>query len=418
MNLITRNEDKLNPVKTIATLFALFYCNVERIYIFWASRLRGGYEMYLKKAVTEIKIAAVHIAAVTFVVVLICISFALPSHAASNISVVVDNNLVVFDTQPIVENGRTLVPLRAIAEAAGMDVAYNEADRSIMITKTEKLMKIPLDPIDTYIIGKTHVVKLTLGNNEALVNGKIMRLEVPAKTIDGRTVVPLRFISDAMDMDVIWSPTGLGVLNKKPGVLIGTRLRGSAPLAGEGIFPSVSTEIISVVNDKGGSVALGMDVTEMQRSFGDPVFAWGRGVPSPQMRYEYGDNISSVAEIGNAYAEIGCTLGKVTVIQLGPGSGSLFKTGAGIAVGEPASSITKFYAGSELYLKEFISNGHILLVYSGNTLKYALSQSDASMADYSKSDVTHVLDFNISNDIIEAIAIADVATARELSGGS
>jgi hypothetical protein len=231
-------------------------------------------------------------------------------------------------------------------------------------------------------------------------------------------MVPLRFISEAMDMDVIWSPAGLGVLDGNSGALISTRLRGSAPLAGEDIFPTVSPEIISVTDSKGNSVTLGMDVTEMQQNLGDPVLAWGRGVPSPQIRYEYGENISSIADTGNAYAEISCSLGKVTVIQLGPDSGSKLKTGAGVAVGDPAANIAKAYEGSENYLQKYDANGHIILAYVGNTLKNAVSIGETFMSDYSGSDITHVVDFVINNDKIESIAIADIVSARELSTGS
>ncbi|MEL4106469.1 copper amine oxidase N-terminal domain-containing protein [Oscillospiraceae bacterium WX1] len=346
--------------------------------------------------------------------IFICIIVTNCMHAAKNISVVVDNNLVVFDTPPYIVNGQVLVPLRDIAEAAGMKVDYDENTRTATITKTEKLMKIPLDSTNPYVDGKTHIVTLTLNSDTATVDGSTIQLDVPAMAVRGSVMVPLRFIFEAMDMDVIWSSIGAGVLDGKAGFLIGTRLRGSAPLAGESLFPTVSPEIISVIDSKGNTVSLGMDVTEMQQNLGEPAFVWGRGVPSPQSRYEYGENISSTADIGNAYAEIGCSLGKVTVIQLGPGSGANLKTGTGVAVGDPASSIAKAYDGSESYLQKHDANGHIILAYIGNTLKYAVSISGAVQSDYSDSDITHVIDFIIKDDRIEAIAITDIVSAREL----
>jgi hypothetical protein len=300
-----------------------------------------------------------------------------------------------------------------------MKVDYDDNTRTVTLTKTETLMKIPLDSNTPYVDGKTHTVTLTLDSDTAAVDGSTIRLDIPARSVSGRTMVPLRFISEAMDMDVIWSPTGLGVLVGNPGALISTRLRGSAPLAGEDIFPTVSSEIISVTDSKGNSVALGMDVTEMQQNLGDPALAWGRGVPAPQTRYEYGENISSIEDIGNAYAEISCSLGKVTVIMLGPDSGSKLKTGAGVAVGDPAANIAKAYEGSESYLQKYDVNGDIILAYAGNTLKYAVCISDdASVPDYSGNDITHEVAFKINNDKIEVIAIADIVSARELSTGS
>lgn len=368
-------------------------------------RRRGRIEMKLKKLF------------VASFALFISIYFALPTLAAESISVVVDNHPVVFDTARFIENDRLIVPLRAVAEAAGMKVDYDDNTRSVTITKTEKLMKIPLDSTNPYVDGKTHIVALTIDSDTAICDGSIIRLDVPARIVGGRTMVPLRFISEAMDMDVIWSHAGLGVLDGNAGVLISTRLRGSAPIAGESLFQTVSPEIISIVDCKDNAVALGMDVTEMHQNLGEPVFAWGNGVPAPQTRYEYGENISSIADFGNIYAEIGCTLGKITVIQLGPGSGSNLKTGAGVAVGDPATNIEKAYDISEIYNEKYDGNGHIILAYTGNTLKYAMSIGVPFMSDYSESDVTHVLDFTITDGKIEAIAIADVVSARELLAG-
>lgn len=348
----------------------------------------------------------------------ISIYFPIPTQASGSISVVVDNNPVVFDTTPFIEKGQLIVPLRAIAEAAGMKVDYDDNTRSVTLTKTEKLMKIPLDSANPYIDGKTHIVTLTLGSDTATADGSTIQLDVPARIVDGRTMVPVRFISEAMDMDVIWSSAGLGVLGGTSGVLISSRLRGSAPLTGEGLFPAISSKIVSVVDSKGNAVALGMDVTEMYQNLGAPVIAWGRGIPAPQIRYEYGKNISSSADLFlNTYAEIGCTLGRITVIQLRTGSASYLKTAAGVAVGDPATNIMKAYEGTESYLQKYDAYGHILLEYVGNTLKYAMSFGVPFLSDYSESDITHVIDFTITNGNIDAISIADVATARELSAG-
>jgi len=344
----------------------------------------------------------------------ISIHFALPTLAAESISVVVDNKPVIFDAEPFIENGRVIVPLRAIAEAAGIKVDYDDNTRSVTLTKTEKLIKIPLDSTNPYVVGKTHIVTLTLDSDTATVDGSEIRLDVPARLVEGRTMVPLRFISEAMDMDVIWSPTGLGVLNGNSGVLISNRLRGSAPLAGESLFQTVSPKIISIVDCKDNAIALGMDVTEMHQNLGAPVFAWGRGVPAPQTLYEFGESISNATALGNIYAEMGCTLGKLTVIQLGPGSESKLKTGAGVAVGDPATNIEKAYDVSKIHNEKFDGNGHIILAYTGNTLKYAVSIGVPFLPDYTESDITHVLDFTITDGKIETIVIADVVSAREL----
>lgn len=89
-----------------------------------------------------------------------------------------------FDVSPVVEEGRSLVPLRAIVEALGADVKWDPDTRTITINRGDK------------------EVKLTLEQKIAYVNGQPVELDVPAKAIEGRTVVPLRFLGQGLDMNV------------------------------------------------------------------------------------------------------------------------------------------------------------------------------------------------------------------------
>jgi Copper amine oxidase N-terminal domain. len=339
----------------------------------------------------------------------------LPTAAEENILVVVDNNTVEFDSPPYRENNRLIVPLRAIAEAAGIKVDYDSSTQTITLTKTEKLIKIPLDSKNPYVDGKKHIVKLTIDSDQAYVDDTEIKLDVSARIVNNRTMVPLRFISESFDMDVIWNPDGIGITYGSTSVLIGTRLRGSAPLSGEIFFKTVEPEIISIVNSNGKVLTLGMDVTELKPILGEPSFAWGRGVPAPQLRYEYGENISSTSDIGKVYAEIGCTLGKVTVIKLGPVSSSKLKTAAGVAVGDPAKNIIAAYAGTDNFLSEINTDGHVILAYTGNTLKYAACISNNSKFECNENDITHMLDFVITNGKITTISIADIISAIDLA---
>lgn len=79
-----------------------------------------------------------------------------------------------------------MVPLRGIFEALKADVVYDGATRSIQATKG------------------TRVVQLQLGSRTAIIDGKTMFLDVPADTIGGRTMVPLRFVSESLGADVKW----------------------------------------------------------------------------------------------------------------------------------------------------------------------------------------------------------------------
>lgn len=102
------------------------------------------------------------------------------------IKVMLNNKRIVFDQPPVLENGRTLVPLRAIFEAMGAFVEWDEATKTLMSQRN----------------GKT--ISLTLGNTKAMIGNKPYYLDVPAKAIQGRTLVPVRFIAESFDCHVSW----------------------------------------------------------------------------------------------------------------------------------------------------------------------------------------------------------------------
>ena len=69
----------------------------------------------------------------TLVLCLSVTAFAEPVFEDMNVTVELDGNVLEFDKKPLVESGRTLVPLRAISDAMGVDVMWDDA------TSTAKL---------------------------------------------------------------------------------------------------------------------------------------------------------------------------------------------------------------------------------------------------------------------------------------
>ena len=104
------------------------------------------------------------------------------------LDVLYNDDTVDFDVEPIIENGRTLVPLRAIFETMGCAVYYSVDDgKEIVCARRAN---------DNLLI--------TIGENKMYFNGNQISLDVPAKIKDGRTLVPLRAISEAFECEVNW----------------------------------------------------------------------------------------------------------------------------------------------------------------------------------------------------------------------
>ncbi len=98
------------------------------------------------------------------------------------------------EVAPIVEDGRTLVPVRFIAESLGAEVAWDDA------TQTATLKK------------DTTSVSITIGQNKMTVNGREVALDVPAQLKNERTLLPLRAVSDALGKQVLWGGDESGLI--------------------------------------------------------------------------------------------------------------------------------------------------------------------------------------------------------------
>ena len=95
---------------------------------------------------------------------------------------------------PVIENERTLVPLRAIFEAMRMKVGWDSETSTITAT------------------GKGNSITMQANNPQATVNGKTIFMDVPPKIIDGRTLVPVRFIAESLGATVEWDENSQTVI--------------------------------------------------------------------------------------------------------------------------------------------------------------------------------------------------------------
>ena len=99
----------------------------------------------------------------------------------------VDNEYVKYDVAPIVENDRVLVPVRAIAETLEMEVSWDA-----------KAQKVTLS-------GANKIIELIIGKKEASVDGDTVQIDIPARIVNGRTMVPLRFVGESLGKNVYYN---------------------------------------------------------------------------------------------------------------------------------------------------------------------------------------------------------------------
>lgn len=111
---------------------------------------------------------------------------ALSVSAAGATSLVVDGTNVQTDVPPVIVDGRTLVPVRALFESLSATVGWEESTQTATATK-----------------GST-VISMQIGNTTAYVNGVAKTLDVPAQTIEGRTMAPARFVAESLNATVNW----------------------------------------------------------------------------------------------------------------------------------------------------------------------------------------------------------------------
>ncbi|OCT17160.1 hypothetical protein A8709_24585 [Paenibacillus pectinilyticus] len=108
---------------------------------------------------------------------------------SSQVSVDINGAVQKFEQAPVIVNGSTFTPLRAIFEAMGAKVDYEAATRTVTATKG------------------TTTVKLTLDQTTVYVNGKATQLEEPARLVNGYTLAPARFVGETFGGIVNWNGT-------------------------------------------------------------------------------------------------------------------------------------------------------------------------------------------------------------------
>lgn len=124
-------------------------------------------------------------------------AFSVESAPPQEISVIVNGNKIMFDQPPVLLNDRTLVPLRAIFEALGATVDWNDETQTVTAFKEDT------------------VISLTIESNILTENNNKVMMDVPAILMNGRTLVPARAVAEAFKCNVDWDETTQTVIITK-----------------------------------------------------------------------------------------------------------------------------------------------------------------------------------------------------------
>lgn len=102
------------------------------------------------------------------------------------IRIMVDLKPIQSPVAPYVKDGRTMIPLRVIAESLNVKVEWDEKESRIDLRRLNDK------------------IQLWIGKKEALKNDQTLAFDVAPEIVDGRTFVPLRFVVEAFGAKVSW----------------------------------------------------------------------------------------------------------------------------------------------------------------------------------------------------------------------
>ncbi|MFS0724890.1 copper amine oxidase N-terminal domain-containing protein [Paenibacillus sp. 1P07SE] len=108
--------------------------------------------------------------------------------AEEKINVYVDREPVAFAVQPKIQNGATIVQLRPLFEALGIELDWQAASKTVRGKKGDSSFSLVID------------------SSKATVNGQSVTLDSPGRISGSHTLVPLRFVGEATGAAVGWNP--------------------------------------------------------------------------------------------------------------------------------------------------------------------------------------------------------------------
>lgn len=109
------------------------------------------------------------------------------AYAAKEVKIEIDGKAMVPKDMPaVIIDGRTMLPMRQIAQELGCEVNWNEAAKQI------------------YVMRGSDIIVFTVDSKTGYENGKEFTMDVPATIVNDRTMLPVRVLADALHLNIKW----------------------------------------------------------------------------------------------------------------------------------------------------------------------------------------------------------------------
>lgn len=127
--------------------------------------------------------------------------------AQSGIAVTINGKEIEFDQEPIAENNRTLVPIRPVCEALGADVYWNDLRKTVVIVRNETKLFLTLNSAQCFVAKTNDYERIfdALEDETETKYVKLIELEAAPKTLNGRTLLPIRAVCEELGATVNWN---------------------------------------------------------------------------------------------------------------------------------------------------------------------------------------------------------------------
>ncbi|WP_322923671.1 copper amine oxidase N-terminal domain-containing protein [Paenibacillus campi] len=106
-----------------------------------------------------------------------------------DIQVIVNNSTVYVGVTAYVEQGTTMIPIKALQYIPGNSTIWNNITQTVTVSQDG------------------NVITLIIGQKTATINDRTVQLPVAPEIREGRAMVPLRFVAEAAQATVVWNPT-------------------------------------------------------------------------------------------------------------------------------------------------------------------------------------------------------------------